>query len=125
MTTNLLPGQEARFAILFPMLVKQKHKDSGIGQKNLVKAASVASAQEINNFLSLSLSTLDRLKMIYSLAKSEIRTISVESSYIQSLMERVNSVLESNNEFFSDEELFPICLLISVSIQINEPMHAC
>jgi len=94
---------EARFAVLFPMLVKQKHKDSGIGQKNLVRAASVASAQEINNFLSLSLSTLDRLKMIYSLAKSEVRTITIEAAYLQALNERVSSVCETENHFFTDE----------------------
>jgi hypothetical protein len=43
--------------------------------------------------LSRSLSTQDRLKMIYALAKSEVKTINT-NNYLDALNERVSSVCE-------------------------------
>ena len=120
---------ESRFSALFPMLIKQKLKDSGSGHQKLQQACTTASRAEQETFLSRSLSTLDRLKMIYALAKSEIRTGQDINSYLPALNERVSAVCErpitaENGLFLEDRDLFPCCLFVSVAVTHKQPAIA-
>jgi len=72
-----LQGALTRFDALYPLLVKQKVKDSGIVQTSAFMSASNTASRETQRAqLANQLTTQDRLKLVNTLSKSEVIALS-------------------------------------------------
>lgn len=107
----------ARFDALYPRLVKQKVKESGIGGRlsNIMQATNKASKNSQTEVLAKCLSTEQRLQLINTLAKSE----SVDTPTFELLTTKIESLCLSPDKQFPDKDLYLFCLFVQAAINLG------